>query len=73
MVVDRDVQVLPSDPAVSLRAARLGAQDTLARFPEAAELLGAAENDAPRRPLGSRVSGVGFSVGFGMCGVSAGV
>jgi pimeloyl-ACP methyl ester carboxylesterase len=33
----------------------------------------AAENDAPRRPLGSRVSGVGFSVGFGMCGVSAGV
>jgi hypothetical protein len=31
--------VLPSDPAVSLRAARLGAEDTLARFPEAAELL----------------------------------
>jgi len=40
VVVDRHVQVLPADASVAVRSASLGAEHALARFPEAAELLG---------------------------------
>ena len=39
VVVDRDVQVLPADPAVAVWPAGLGAERPLAWLPEAAELL----------------------------------
>jgi hypothetical protein len=39
VVVDRDVQVLPADPPVALRATRIRAERSLAWLPEAAELL----------------------------------
>ena len=40
VVVDRDVQVLPTELPVAVRAAGLLPEHALARLPEAAELLG---------------------------------
>ena len=51
VVVDRDVQVLPADATVAVRAAGVSAEDALAWFPKTTETLGVDVSTAAAAPI----------------------